>query len=194
MKRFLAAAALVLAAVGPAAAESKFKVYGMLAYVSPLAESDQDVGGVTDAVQASSEMGYNLGIEFRASPLLGVELDYLYSKHDLEAKTAGFLGETAFRPISATLNLHLPVGPLDVYGGPTASWVNWGDIELPSGGEVEFDAEFAYGLSAGLDLPLAPAFALTGGLRWLSLEAEGDNVQDLQVDPLFTRIGVAMKF
>jgi opacity protein-like surface antigen len=154
MKRFVAAAVLMLAVAGPAAAQGKIKVYGMLAYVSPLSESDQDVGGVTEAVKASSEMGYNLGVEFRASPLLGIELDYLYAKHDVEAENAGLLGETSFRPLCGTLNLHLPVGPVDVYGGPTAAWVNWSDLELPSGGEVEFDAQFTYGLSAGVDVPM----------------------------------------
>ena len=102
MKRFqIAVAALALAAVlSPAVAGAGTKVYAMLAYVSPLSESDQDFGGVTEAVKASSEMGYNFGLEFRMGTMLGIELDYLYAKHDVEADVIGVLGEVAFQPIS----------------------------------------------------------------------------------------------
>lgn len=199
MKRlslFVIALAAVAAVLPAPAAASQFKVYGMLAYVSPLSESDQDVGGVTEAVKASSEFGYNFGVEFRAGTLLGIEFDYLYARHDVEGDTAGLLGETTFQPISGTLNLHFPVAGFDLYGGPTAAYVNWGDLEAPSGGaDLEIDPEFAIGLSAGLDLQLAPGIAATGGLRWLNLKAEpADGGEALDVNPLFARFGVALRF
>ena len=197
MKRFhIAAAALVLAVMSPTLADAAgMKVYAMLAYVAPLSDSDQDIGGVTEAVKASSEMGYNFGLEFRMGGMLGVELDYLYAKHDVEGDLAGVLGEVAFQPISGTLNFHLPLGIADVYGGPTAAYVNWGDLELAGGsGEVEIDPEFAFGLSAGLDIALAPTISATGGLRWLKVGAEPEGGDEVDVDPLFTRIGLALKF
>jgi opacity protein-like surface antigen len=199
MKRlaFLATAVILLAVTQSAVAdESKFKIYGMLAYVAPLSETDQDVGGVTDAVKASSEFGYNVGVEFRAGSLLGLEFDYLYAKHDVEAETAGLLGETTFQPISGTLNLHVPVGNLDLYAGPTAAYVNWGDLEVPSGGaDIAIDPEFAIGLSAGVDVAILPNLAATGGLRWLNVKAEPEDGGDaLDVNPLFARFGVALKF
>lgn len=199
MKRFsliVVASLTVAVSQGALADGSKLKVYGMLAYVSPLAETDQTVSGVTNAVKASSELGYNFGLEFRATSLLGIELDYLYSKHDVEHDTAGLLGETSFQPISGTLNLHLPVGNLDVYGGPTAAYVNWGDLEPPSGGgKVKIDPEFAYGVSAGLDVNVMPRLAVTGGLRWLKLQAEPDGSSGaIDVNPLFARVGVGVRF
>lgn len=199
MKRLalLATALLTLAGAHSALADgSKFKIYGMLAYVSPLSESDQDIGGVTDAVKASSELGYNVGVEFRAGALLGIEFDYLYAKHELEGDNAGLLGETTFQPISATLNLHFPVGTLDVYGGPTAAYVNWGDLEVPSGPDnIEIDPQFAIGVSAGLDVNILPNVAATGGLRWLNVKAEpAEGGESLDVNPLFARFGVALRF
>ena len=197
MKRsILAVAALVLVTAHPSlAADSKVKIYGMLAYVSPLAESDQTVAGVTDAVKASSEIGYNFGLEFRASPLIGLEFDYLYATQEVTADKAGLLGETTFQPISGTLNLHAPLGMFDAYGGLTAAYVNWGDLKAPPPGvDVKVDPEFAYGISGGLDLNLTPNLAATGGLRWLNLQAQPDGGEALDVNPLFTRLGIAWRF
>lgn len=197
MKR-LALVALALMALTVAqsalAQESKVKIYGALSYVAPLSETDENIGGVTDAVKASNEFGYNLGLEFRTSSMLGIELDYLYAKQDIEHGTAGVLGETTFQPISATLNFHLPMGMLDLYGGPTAAYVNWGDLKVESGGDVSIDPEFAIGISAGVDVNVAPKIAVMGGLRWLNLKAEPDgSTEALDVNPLFARIGVAIR-
>jgi opacity protein-like surface antigen len=200
MKRLLplAAAILTLATTSTAIAQdSKFKLYAMLAYVAPLSETDQNVQGVTDAVKASDEFGFSFGGEYRASSLIGIEVDYLYAKQDVEANTAGVIGETTFQPISATLNLHFPLGTLDVYGGPTAAYVNWGDLEFaPSQDQenVSIDPEFAFGISAGVDFNLGPQLAVTGGLRWLNVQAQPDGADDaLDVNPLFARAGLAIR-
>jgi len=191
----LAAAMMVVTSAGTAvAADWKFKLYGMISRVSPLSETDQDVGGVVDAVKASSEFGYNLGVEFKTS-MLGIELDYLYAKQEIEHATAGLLGETTFQPISGTLNFHVPVGMLEIYGGPTVAYVNWGDLEIPSGGSVDLDPEFALGLSAGIDLGITKNLAATGGLRWLNVKAQAaDGSEELDVNPLFARFGVAARY
>ena len=168
--------------------------YAMAAYVAPLSETNQTVGGVTEAVKASKEFGFNVGAEFRASSMLGIELAYLYAKENVESDASGVLGETTFQPISATLNLHLPTGKLDLYGGPTVSYVNWGDLEIPSGPSVKLDPETAFGLSAGGDIDIAPGFAVTGGLRWLSLKAKPEGGEAVDVNPLFARVGIAAKF
>ena len=196
MRKIVVQVALCLLAVAQSASagDSKLKLYGMLAYVSPLSESDRNVGGVTDAVSASSEMGYSFGGEFRLSSLLGLEFDYLYAKHDIDSGTAGLLGETSFQPISGTLNVHLPLGMIDVYGGPTAAYVNWGDLKVSGGNDVSIDPEFAIGISAGVDWAFTPNLAATGGLRWLNVEAKPETGDAVSVNPLFTRIGVAVRF
>ena len=196
MKRMLAVAVAVLCLVSTQAAQAagKFKMYAMAAYVAPLSESDQTVGGVTEAVKASKEFGFNFGAEFRASTLIGLELDYLYAKENVESDASGVLGETTFQPISATLNFHVPLTQLDLYGGPTVSYVNWGDLKVPASPDVKLDAETAFGLSAGADVGIAPGFAITGGLRWLSLKAKPEGGSEVNVNPLFARVGLAAKF
>lgn len=196
MKRLIAAAVAVLCLVSTqtAQAEGKLKMYAMAAYVAPLSESNQDVGGVTDAVKASKEFGFNFGAEFRATSMLGIELDYLYAKHDVESSASGVLGSTTFQPISATLNFHVPVSQFDLYGGPTVAYVNWGDLEIPSSPSVKLDAETAIGISAGADVGVAPGFAISGGLRWLNLKAKAEGGDPVDVNPLFARIGISAKF
>lgn len=199
MKRSIAAAVALLCLVSTQAAhaQGKLKAYAMAAYVAPLSETNQDVGGVTDAVKASKEFGFNLGLEFKATSMLGIELDYLYAKHDVESDASGVLGETTFQPISATLNFHVPAMPkVDLYGGPTLAYVNWGDLEVTSspGTTVKIDPETAFGISAGADIGLAPTLALTGGLRWLNLKAKPEGGSEVDVNPLFARIGLAAKF
>jgi len=196
MKRLIAVAAVAACLVYPKVgwAEGKFKAYVAAAYVAPLSESDQDFGGVTEAVKASKEFGFNFGAEFRASSMIGLELDYLYAKQDVEASTSGILGETTFQPISATLNFHVLASQFDVYGGPTVSYVNWGDLKVPSSPDVKLEATTAFGISAGADMGIAPRFAVTGGLRWLSLKAKPEGGSDVNVNPLFARIGLVAKF
>lgn len=196
MKRVIAAAVAVLCLVTSQTAQAgKFKGYVMAAYVAPLSETSQDVGGVTEAVKASKEFGFNVGAEFRATSMLGIEVDYLFAKHDVESDVAGVIGETTFQPISATLNFHVPAAKFDLYGGPTVAYVNWGDLEIPSSPAVKLDPVTAFGLSAGGDLDIAPGFAVTGGLRWLNVKAKPENGgSEVDVNPLFARVGLAAKF
>ena len=198
MKATLLIAVVALATLAsPAAAqkESSFLIYGMTSYVSPLAESNQNINGITDAVKASSEFGYSFGFEGMATPMLGLEFDYLYARHDIKHDTAGLLGETTFQPISATLNLHFPVGILDFHAGPTASYVNWGDLKLASGSKSKLDAQMGYGASAGLDVMVTQKLGIRGGLRWLNVKAQPSaGGEALDVHPLFVRLGAVGRF
>jgi outer membrane protein W len=188
---------LLAVSVTPAIAQAQksgSRVWVAMSYVSPLSESDQNVGGVTEAVKASDEMGWQLGAEFR-SGMLGLAVDYMKSKHDLSASAAGLLGNTEFSPISGSLLWHLPGGQLDFYGGPTASWVNWSDLELSTGGSLKLDGTFAYGLTVGAELPLSTGLAVGGSLRWLNLDAKAsDTDETVSVDPLISNLSLSFRF
>ena len=192
----IAVVAVLAAIVAPTlvhAAGSGSRFWLAMSYVSPLSESDQTIGGVTEAVKASDEMGWQFGAEFR-SGMLGLALDYMKSKHDLSAATAGLLGNTEFSPISASLHFHAPGPRLDLYGGPTLSWVNWSDLELSSGGSQKLDATLGYGLTVGADLPLSTGLAVGGSLRWLRLDAKADGAGEVAVDPLITNLSLSFRF
>jgi hypothetical protein len=187
--------ALLLASLVPAAAHAapSLKLWGGLTYVAPLSETDRTVNGVSGAVKASNELGFQLGGEFRSGSL-GLALDYLQSRHELSQSASGLSGSADFHPISASLLLHLPLPLLDLYGGPTASYVNWGDLELQNGTKQSVDPKFGLGFTVGADLPLAPMIAVGGSMRWLKVEAETSGVGAVSVDPLISTLGMSVRF
>jgi outer membrane protein W len=190
-----------LGAGAPAQAQDvNFKIFGAAAYVSPLSNDDITIDTITDSVEASDQVGYNLGFEWRMSKLFGLEVDYIDAKHDIEFGSMT-LGEANFQPLSATLNFHLIHGEVvDFYFGPTYSYVNWGDIDLnddvaPGEPDVATDAENAYGISVGLDFGIGETFAIVAGLRYLQLDITPEDEDDgVAVDPLIARLGVALRF
>lgn len=170
-----------------------FKLWAASTYVAPLSQSDQNFGGVTAAVKASNELGYELGGEFRTG-LLGFALDRVHVRQELKREDAGRLGSADFDPVSATLYLHLPTPLLELYGGPTLAYAHWGDLELPAGGTEPLHSRVALGLSAGGDWSLLPLVAITAGVRWLKLDAEPARGGTIAVNPLVSHIGLALRF
>lgn len=196
-RRALAALALLalLAPAAHAAASNKwgFKMFAATTYVTPLAETDQNINGITAAVKASNELGYVLGVEFRGGAL-GFAFDYQNAKHELSHATAGLLGTAEFQPISASLLLHLPLPLAEISAGPTVSYVNWGDLDLSGGGTEKLDAKIGVGVSINGDFPLGSRLAVTGGMRWLKLEAKPEHSDPVDVNPLISHAGLALRF
>jgi hypothetical protein len=198
MKRIgLVVLALGVAGANPASAapaEHNLKLFGGMAYVSPL--TDNSIDGISESVEASDEIGYEFGIEWKPFRRFGFEASYVDATHDIELDNLK-IGEVALTPVNLTLNWHLISGThFDWYVGPTAAWVDWGDIELVNGDELSTDSDTTYGLSTGIDIGLGESFAIFGGLRWLDAGVETDLVDDDEfgVDPLFARLGVAFRF
>ena len=188
--------ALLTAAV-PAQASKGYgtQFWAATTYVTPLSESQYSASGVTQALKASSEMGYQFGVEFR-SGFIGLAFDYLQAKHTFDANTLAL--DATFNPISGTLQLHLPLPVLDLYAGPTVSYVNWGDLKGQLNGTAQtakVDAKLGYGFTVGGDLPLGHTLALTSGVRWLKLDATSKALPTtVAVDPLIARLGIALRF
>ena len=196
LRRLALAVLLPAALAAPAHAGNQpwgFQLWAATPSVAPLSETDQNPGGVRTAIKASNEMGYQFGAEFR-SGLVGVAFDYLHARHDIEQSNTGLLGAADFDPVSVTLALHLPTPALELSAGPTVSYVNWGDLDLSTGGKQAIDAKLGYGVSLGADLPLGRSLAITGGMRWLKLKAEPKGGTAVDVDPLISRVGLALRF
>jgi outer membrane protein W len=188
----LAAGGIALAAGGAQAQdEYDWKVFISGAYVDPL--SDSDVDG--EEVSLSSEFGYEFGVEWRPVNRLGIELAYLDVSHDVDVEGTTF-GEIDFNPINVTLNFHvINRNAFNWYIGPTVSFVDWGDLEVPGQGSADVDSETTYGASTGLTIGLGDTFALQFGVRWLDSTAESSDLGDeVDVDPLFATVGVAFRF
>jgi outer membrane protein W len=190
---------MLLLAVSPLLAQdNSFKIYGGLAYVSPLSDENVDIDGVVDSLQASSEAGWNLGVEFRFNKLLGLELDGVHATQDIEFG-GNTIADVDFTPLSATLDFHLiHTKVIDLYLGPTASYIIWGDINVKDanfGDDNGADNQFAWGALVGLDIGFGKTFAITLGVRWLDVDLKPDGSSDsVGVDPLISRLGVAFRF
>jgi hypothetical protein len=194
----VAALATLIAACVPAPAiaggsSGAMKLWAATSYIAPLSESDRNVDGVTAAVKGSNAMGYEFGVEFRKGST-GFAFDYLHSRQELQHASAGFLGSADFNPISASLLLHLPTPVLDLALGVTASYVNWGDLQLSNGTTRPLDARLGYGFTVAGDFALSRSLALTGGMRWLKLQADPPGVGTVTVDPLVSHLGLALRF
>jgi hypothetical protein len=180
--------------------DTSFKIFGALSRVSPLSEGDASIGGIRDSLETADKFGWDLGLELRPGRVAGIELDYLKVTQDV--KFGGTtIGEVDMSPLSASLNLHfIHTTFIDLYVAPTFSWINWGNVHLDSRGsgaagasELSSDNETAWGASLGIDIGLGRNLALIGGLRWLNLDL-ATNGQGVPVNPLFSRVGLALRW
>ncbi len=205
MRKALVIVTLLAAPMGGAALaqDTHFKIFGTASYVASLSEEDVDFGTVRDSVEASDELGWAFGFEWRFGKHLGVEVDYVNSTNDIELGGQA-VAEVDFQPVSASLNFHLiHTTFIDFYVAPTASYIDWGDVEITGSGgnfnitsDIEADPEFAWGAQVGVDVGLGESFIVTGGVRWLKadLSPDDNNVDELGIDPLVSRVGVGLRF
>lgn len=203
MSRFMRFVAVVSVVFGFAGLSSVFaqgnswKVFLAAAYVSPLDSNDVDLGTITDSVEASDELGWDVGGEFR-SKWFGIELDYLGVSHSVDTDTLSDIGDVDLALITGTFNIHLVhTKIIDFYFGPSVSWADWGDVSFDIPGQGSFDAstdsETAFGLSVGADFALIKTIAIVTGLRYIDLDLTAED-ETLSVNPLIARAGVAFRF
>jgi len=189
-------------AFGPSALAqgTHFKVYGGPAYVAPMSDEDVSLGSVTDTVQATEEVGWNLGIEGRFNDWFGIEIDYVDANQDVDFGGTT-IGEANFSPLTATFNIHVVhTTVVDFYLGPAYTYVNWGDIHLNASGsgitgssDIGTDSAHGWGVSMGIDIGWEH-FVFTGGLKYLEVGLQVQNGPTIPVNPLVARLGVGFRF
>jgi hypothetical protein len=198
------AACLILCAVAvsPALAQdTHFKVYGGGAYVAPLSDSNITVGTISDAIKAEKNIGWNAGVEGRFTKWFGLELDYVHATQDV-VFGGQTIGSTDFTPLTASFNVHVVHTTIvDLYFGPSYSYVNWGNIAFNAAGQALFsssglgiESSSAWGVGMGLDIGIGKHFAVTGGLRYIDTDLDVQGGPSINVKPLLGRLGVAVRF
>ena len=191
------------AAFGPAARaqDTHFKVYFGPAYVAPMSDSSVTFGSIEDTVEAEDQVGWNVGIEGRFNSWIGLELDYVNANQDVTF-AGSTIGDATFSPLTATFDIHVVhTKVVDLYLGPSYTYVNWGDIHLNANGgsvtgssEIGTDSANSWGLSLGLDIGLGKHFAIQGGVKYLNVDLKMESGESASVDPLMARLGVAFRF
>jgi outer membrane protein len=193
MRKLIVVLAVLGAAVlaAPQASASRFKVFGAAAYVSPL--GDSDISGVPDAVEASDELGWSAGFEWRFADRLGLEGDVTWSDADLESG-GSVLGSAEFQPIAVNLNFHFfPDKIFDLYVGGGFAYVNVGDVDF-QGTDVDVDSESTFDVQVGFDINLGDHFAIVLGVRYYDLTVDGSGGEELEVNPLVSRVGAGWRW
>ncbi len=192
----LAMAGVVFAPSVAQAQEQKgdydWKLFIGAAYVSPL--SDSDIANVGNSLEASDELGYEIGIEWKGTDRFGVEIAYLDEDSDIESST-GTIGDISMRPWNFTLNFHLvDKNAFNWYIGPTLSYISWSDLELANGTKRDVDSQTTWGVSTGLVFGLGQTFGIQVGLRYIDASIDAGLADDISVDPLFASVAVAFRF
>lgn len=173
--------------------------------VHPAAASDarwgiEVTGGSVQSASAlgpDTSLGFGLGLEYRASRRLGVQLDILTSELDSEFDFFDLdllVIESNLRmtPVLARLDVHLtPDRKVDLYLGPVLGYVRYGDIE--TGVRSDFLDEsisvervrtrngFAWGGQIGMDIPMGSRGAFFT-LKATYLEAEVETIEEIDDD------------
>lgn len=169
-----------------------------------------EVGGITSDLEFDTGVGAGFRVEYRITELLGAEFA-VFSAAGLDLESSVLPGIIASRtrlssvtPVMAGLNVHLTrEHAVDFYVGVQLGTVRYGSVEVraTTGGETERtsgDAEFAWGVSLGLDVPIGKhGWSLQGSLRYLDAginhsgtgaEVHGD------VSPTIVTVGVGYAF
>lgn len=171
-------------------ASAAFKVFGAAAYIAPL--SDTDIQSIGNAIEASDELGWNAGFEFRGGRF-GLEIDAAWADSDIES-SAGTFGSVTFQPIAANLNFHIFSNMVfDLYLGAGFAYTNFDDIDLSTGGSATTEADSSWDVQVGLDINIGDHFAVILGVRYYDLTLESSGTE-FAVDPLVTRVGLAFRF
>ena len=202
--------ALILLAAGEAVADDpagwRLKLSGISAQSTAGGSLDPSFGG-------------GLGIEYRATRRLGVELSLASVELNDEAGFQFFgtellVIESTVRatPLLAQLNVHLtPDRRADVYLGPVVGRLQYGDLEVEIRSDVlgerlvaapvETKDGYAWGAHVGLDVPFGARGAFfTAGVTWLraEVETEGGGEEEgggrIDLDPLLARAGFGYRF
>jgi opacity protein-like surface antigen len=165
----------------------------------------------------NSSLGTGLGLEYRATPRVGVELAVLSTSIDDELGIDFFgVAHVSIRsslrvtPVLAQLDLHLTPGHrVDLVLAPVVGFVRYGDLETrvsgPEGsgiGErVPTKDGFAWGAHLGLDVPLGGrGLLVTAGATYLKARIEPrtasaeSGAPKLDLDPLFLQAGIGYRF
>ncbi len=142
---------------------------------------DTDTGTlITSKNQWKNGFGAGASYEYRANPLIGVELGARYFRPDLALSNNREVKKTQFLPATLGLNFHLGHSKgFDLYLGPQIAYVWYGRIDVPllTGGTARVDVknEFTWGGKLGIDIPLGDKLALTFAADYLAAKAKVEN-------------------
>lgn len=140
----------------------------------------------TFEIEAKEAVALALGYEYRATALVGVDVNVFHANHDVDGRIQGTywindianngqlvetgpfdesekLDDMTVTPLTAGVNFHLtPKAKVDFYLGAFAAYVTFGDLDV-EGETLGFDDDFSYGVVLASTCPCATAGGSSGG-------------------------------
>jgi outer membrane protein W len=187
--------------------ENHWRLRFNLSAVEPMGDSVATTfghGGLRYELGAGA--GAGLQAEYRASPRLGIEIGVMGAS-EFSISNSGGRGDfsiTGFAPLSLGLNAHLTPGKkCDFYAGPQFALVNYGTDRSwrglsTAGTRVSADSDWAWGLVAGLDVPLGKrGWLFNANLRYLETGVKkswNDVHVEREFNPLIFSVGFGYAF
>jgi outer membrane protein W len=175
-----------------------------LVYVSPTGD-----GSFLDTtVEADSAWGGSLGWEWRCGHWVGIDLNAIYAKHDIDLAGYGKIGETTFLPVTLGLNVHVTPekSPVDVFVGALFGYAMYDNLETHVDGyslKADVDSDMVYGFNLGIEVP-APkrGWAFYAAVKYLITEYSGKVTIDgssggdlgVDIDPWIGQVGLAYRY
>ena len=207
---------LVLIGSSVGAQDTKWIVRGGGIYAATT--SDKSVSTVTlpppmtqetTTLSVSDGPGFGVGLEYRLTERIGLEIAYLSAAHDADAVLTNDLGtftstdSLGLRTFTVGANYYFPANGRFLWsvGGFLAETFS-DDVTFtyPALGRTDilaFDQDYGLGLKAAMDLPFAPGspwmFSVEGRYMSTILESEVGN-RDLDLNPLVLSLSVAYRF
>ncbi len=199
------------------AAESRWIVRGNYVVTWPSTDSYQTesvIGGmpILNELSLDKGQGFGLDIEYMFSSRIGILVSAIFT--DMEGTFVYGIepGEEServkdnntvdFYTINAGANYHFtPESAVDFYVGAFAGVFSYDSVkfvlpELEQEISINFDDQFSYGVTAGLDIPFGDSpWMATLGVRYLISDLKEDGgPREIAIDPLIGSIGIGFRF
>jgi outer membrane protein W len=156
--------------------------------------------------------GFGLDIEYMFSSRIGILVSAIFT--DMEGTFVYGIepGEEServkdnntvdFYTINAGANYHFtPESAVDFYVGAFAGVFSYDSVkfvlpELEQEISINFDDQFSYGVTAGLDIPFGDSpWMATLGVRYLISDLKEDGgPREIAIDPIIGSIGIGLRF
>lgn len=188
--------ALPMLVAAPAGAESRLglKLFGGAVWVTPVDDSRARLAGEVRTVELGDDIGWEAGLEWRLTQLLGIEGSIARTSHDVEFGGAR-LGSVDLEPIYLSLNFHIvDRGSTDWWVAPTIAFFRWRDGGFSRGVEIDDDRDEGFGGTFGVDHRFDEHWSFTAAIRYVDVQLAFGGGGEVAVDPLSVRAGVGLRF
>ena len=159
---------------------------------------------LNETLKVDNAVGLSFGFEHVFLDRYGIDLNLAFSKHDLKLTAEGLTEDVGdikmLVPLTAGFNFHMLRNRfVDLYAGPFAGYVYYGDIESKDdeSASITVKNDFAYGAIFGLDASITKrGLIFTSAVKYIKTQAQPDipDLDKIDLDPWVVQAGLGFRF